>query len=153
MEMFQWNNFPLALTLIGMSYESKKNAHLWCHIGAFFISLNELVILIRLMSIFTFKNVWKFLIKIQLTKSYPIRTKEENCTPSCQLGLSRELLGWTRSYVHTTVCRKDSETEISTFYKHFNQSKPRLIYNHIQNVGISVKLSFRQIVERKYNHA
>ena len=28
MEMFQWNNFPLALTLIGMSYESKKKTHL-----------------------------------------------------------------------------------------------------------------------------
>ena len=32
----------MSLTLIGMSYESKKNAHLWRHLGAFFIRLNEL---------------------------------------------------------------------------------------------------------------
>ena len=31
------------LTLIGMSYEIKKNAHLYSHLGTFFIRLNELV--------------------------------------------------------------------------------------------------------------
>ena len=32
----------LGLTLISLSYESKKNAHLKCHLGASFIRLNEL---------------------------------------------------------------------------------------------------------------
>ena len=32
----------MGLTLIGMSYESKKNAHLQQHLGASFIRLNEL---------------------------------------------------------------------------------------------------------------
>ena len=31
------------LTLIGMSYESKKNAHVLRHLGTFFVRLNELV--------------------------------------------------------------------------------------------------------------
>ena len=31
---------PNTLTLIGMSYESKKNAHLKHHLGTFFIRLN-----------------------------------------------------------------------------------------------------------------
>ena len=44
------------LTLIGMIYASKKNAHLWRHLGVFFIRLNELVKLTRLMSIFTSKK-------------------------------------------------------------------------------------------------
>ena len=43
--------------------------------------------LIRLMSIFTSKKVWKFLIKIQLTKSVPKRTRGGKCPPSCQLWL------------------------------------------------------------------
>ena len=43
--------------------------------------------LTRLMSIFTSKKVWKFLIKIQLTKSDPKRTRGGKCPPSCQLGL------------------------------------------------------------------
>ena len=30
------------LTLIGMSYESKKNVNLWHHLEDFFIRLNEL---------------------------------------------------------------------------------------------------------------
>ena len=30
------------LTLLGMSYATKKNAHLWRHLGAFFIRLIEL---------------------------------------------------------------------------------------------------------------
>ena len=59
------------LTLIGMSYESKKNAHLLRHLGASFIRPNELgrVKLTLLMSMFTSKIFWKFLIKTQLTKS------------------------------------------------------------------------------------
>ena len=39
------------------------------------------------MSIFTSKKVWKFLIKIQLTKSDPKRIGDGKCPPSCQLGL------------------------------------------------------------------
>ena len=30
------------LTLIGMSYDNKKNVHLYSHLGAFFIRLKEL---------------------------------------------------------------------------------------------------------------
>ena len=41
-----------------------------------------------LMSDFTYKKVWKFLIKIQLTKSDPKRMRNGKCPPSCQLGLS-----------------------------------------------------------------
>jgi hypothetical protein len=40
------------------------------------------------MSIFTSKKVWKFLIKIQLTKSDPKRTRVGKCPPSCQLLLT-----------------------------------------------------------------
>ena len=40
-----------------------------------------------LLSIFTSKKVLKFLIKIQLTKSDPKRTRGGKCPPSCQLGL------------------------------------------------------------------
>ena len=40
---FQVLNWVInSLTLIGMSYESKKNAHILSHLGAFFIRLNEL---------------------------------------------------------------------------------------------------------------
>ena len=50
----------MVLNLIGMTYESKKNAHLSRHLGAFFIRLNELgcegVKLTRLVSIFTSKK-------------------------------------------------------------------------------------------------
>ena len=77
--------FCVALTLIGTSYASKKNAHL----GAFFVGLNELT-LTRLMSIFNSKKVWEFLVKIQLTKSDPKRTGGGKCSASCQLGLKRE---------------------------------------------------------------
>ena len=70
-----------------MSYESKKNAHLQCHLVACFISLNELFKLTRMMSIFTSKTVWKLLIKIQWTKSDPKKYKGGNCPPSCQLGI------------------------------------------------------------------
>ena len=59
--------------------------------------------------------------------SNPIKRREEKCPPSCQLALSSELLAWARSYFHSTVCRKDSATEILTFYKYFNQSRPRFI--------------------------
>ena len=34
--------YPLPLTLIGISYENKKDAHLQHHLGASFIRLNEL---------------------------------------------------------------------------------------------------------------
>ena len=44
--------------------------------------------LTRLMSIFTSKKVWKFLIKIQLPKIWSKRTRGGNCTASCQLGLT-----------------------------------------------------------------
>ena len=43
--------------------------------------------LARLMSIFTPKKVWKFLLEIQLTKSDPKKTKDGNWPSSCQLGL------------------------------------------------------------------
>ena len=39
------------------------------------------------MSIFTAKEVWKFLIKIQLTKSDPKRIRGGKCPASCRLGL------------------------------------------------------------------
>ena len=42
--------------------------------------------LTRLMSIFTSKKVWKFLVKIQLTKFDPKRTRRLKYPPSCQLG-------------------------------------------------------------------
>ena len=64
------------LTFIGMSYESKKNAHLWRHLGVFFIRLNELVKLTRLMSIFTSKKFGNFYQKNQLIKSNPKITRE-----------------------------------------------------------------------------
>ena len=35
------NNIMLALTLIGISYERNKNAHLYCHLGTFFTRQNE----------------------------------------------------------------------------------------------------------------
>ena len=48
--------------------------------------------LTRLMSIFTSKKVWKFLIKIQLTKSDPKKTGGGKCPPSCQLGYYKNKL-------------------------------------------------------------
>ena len=44
------------------------------------------------MSIFTSKKVWNFLIKIQLTKCDPKRTRRKKYYPSCQLGLSEDLV-------------------------------------------------------------
>ena len=41
------------------------------------------------MSIFTSKIFWKFLIKIQLLKSYPKRKRGGKCPGSCQLGLKQ----------------------------------------------------------------
>ena len=38
------------------------------------------------------KKVWKFLIKIQLTKYDPKSTGGGKCPPSCQLGLKRQAL-------------------------------------------------------------
>jgi hypothetical protein len=46
----------------------------------------------QLMQIFTFKKVWNFFIKIQLTKSDPKRTRREKYLPSCQLGLIEKLM-------------------------------------------------------------
>ena len=43
--------------------------------------------LTELMSIFTSKKVWKFLIQVQLTKSNPKITRRQKCIVSCQLGL------------------------------------------------------------------
>ena len=40
------------------------------------------------MSIFIYKKDWNFLIKIQLAKSDPKRTRSEKYLPSCQLGLT-----------------------------------------------------------------
>ena len=57
----------LMLTLIGISLENKKIAHLYLHLEASHIRLNEL----GSVSIFTSKKVWKFLIKIQSKKSDP----------------------------------------------------------------------------------
>ena len=71
-----------------MSYESKKNAHL--HPRGIFCKTQwawQGVKLTRLISIFTSKKVWKFLIEMQLTKSDPKRTRGGKCPASCQLGL------------------------------------------------------------------
>ena len=38
----KWHMSSFHLTLIGMSYESKRNAHLYRHPGVFFIRLNKL---------------------------------------------------------------------------------------------------------------
>ena len=43
--------------------------------------------LTQLMSIFTSKKVWKFLVKVQLTKSDQQRTLGRKCSVPCQLGL------------------------------------------------------------------
>ena len=55
----------MKLTKIGMSYESKKNG------SKFYKTQLALqgVKLSQLISIFTSKNIWNFLIKIQQTKS------------------------------------------------------------------------------------
>ena len=47
--------------------------------------------LTRLMSICTSKKVWKFFVKIQLTKSDPKRTGGGKCPASCQLGLRQAI--------------------------------------------------------------
>ena len=47
--------------------------------------------LTQIVSIFTSKKVWKFLITIQLTKSDPKRTGRKKYHPSCQLGGPREV--------------------------------------------------------------
>ena len=59
------------LTLIGMSSENKKNAHLQSPLEAGWQDVK----LTRLMSIFTSKKGWKFFIQIQLTKSNPKITR------------------------------------------------------------------------------
>ena len=64
------------LTLIGMSYENKKNSHLWC--------LLKSSAGCQINPIFTSKKVWKFF--IQLTKSDPKSTRRYKYHPSCQLG-------------------------------------------------------------------
>ena len=81
-----WSKYHL--TLIGMSSENKKKAHIWRQIGPFFVRLNET----RLMPISTSKKVWKYLIKIQLTK----RQGGGKCPASCQLGF--------KSPVHENGC-------------------------------------------------
>ena len=76
------------LTLIGMSYESMKNAHLLYHLGSFFYKTQwawQSVKITWLMSIFTSKFFWKCLIKNQLTHSDPKRKGGGKCPPSCQL--------------------------------------------------------------------
>ena len=51
------------LTLVGMSYENKKNPHLKRHLGTFLYDLMTLAGC----QFFTSKKAWKFLIKTQLT--------------------------------------------------------------------------------------
>ena len=75
----------------------------------------------------TFKLRYNQIYQIKTTNVQSNKRREEKCPPSCQLALSSELLAWARSYFHSTVCRKDSATEILTFYKYFNQSRPRFI--------------------------
>ena len=58
-------------SLIGMSSENKKNAHLKRHLGALFIRLNELGRVSNLPP----KKFENFLIKFQLTKSDPKRAR------------------------------------------------------------------------------
>ena len=71
-----------------MSYESKKNVHLQRHLGASFINQAWYgVKLSRLISIFTSKNVWKFLVKNQLTNSDPKMTGVESALPHANQGL------------------------------------------------------------------
>ena len=58
----------LLLNLIGMSYESKKNAHLYRHLWAGTMTLAGHQI--NLIDVnFHLQKFWKFLIKIQLTES------------------------------------------------------------------------------------
>ena len=66
--------------------------------------------IIWLMPIFISKKVWKFLIKIKLTKSNPKRTRGGKCPLSCQLGL--KLWKWVYDlfqlvFVLFTLCWKD----------------------------------------------
>ena len=65
----------VVLNQIGMSSESKKNAHLQRRQELFFIRVWQGVKFTSLMSIFSSKKVWKYLINIQLTKSDPKRTR------------------------------------------------------------------------------
>ena len=76
--MFDISHHICYLTLIVMSYKSKKNAQLQLRLWAFFKRHNELgngVKLTQLLSIFTSKKGRNLLIKIQLTNSYPKRTR------------------------------------------------------------------------------
>ena len=58
---------------------------------------------------FHLQKVWKFLIKIQLTKPDPKRTRGKKCPPSCQLGLIEILAriigheNWIRSHMNKWV--------------------------------------------------
>ena len=65
------------LTLIVMSSENKKNAHLQRHLGPLFIRLNKLdrVSNYPIDVNFHLHKVWTFFIKIQSTKSVPKRTR------------------------------------------------------------------------------
>ena len=78
------------LTLIGMSYESKENAHLSSHLGAFFIRLNKLGRVSNWCQFSPpnfFGIFWK---KIRCQKSDPKRTRDWKCTASCQLRLRKK---------------------------------------------------------------
>ena len=66
-----------------MSYESEKKCSSLVPPRIIFIRLNELV----RVSISTSKKVWKFWVKIQLTKSDCKCTGGGKCPASCQLGL------------------------------------------------------------------
>ena len=69
--------------------------------------------LTQLMSIFTSKKVWKFLIKIQLTKSDPKSTRRQKYPPSCQLGLSMY-------YIHSMFNTEKRTVEWGLLDKHAN---------------------------------
>ena len=105
----------LYLTLIGMSYEREKNCSSLAPPRGIFYKPQwawQGVKLNRLMSILTSKKVWKFLIKIQLTKCDPKRTmgwKVPSLMPirvsgHLLLGISlQDMALWFRHLIHDLI--------------------------------------------------
>ena len=105
----------------------------------------------QMISIFTSKKVWKFWKIYQLTKSD--LTNSSRWKMPFPVPDSKPLPRTSSLGKIVLSCWKDSATEISAFYKYFNQSKPMLIYvfrmSEFLSSCLSGKLSNESTIMRK----
>ena len=71
----------------------------------------------RLKSIYTSKNIWKFLIKFQLTKANLKRTRVGKCPASCQLGFNQPSTKLCRFFHLKRVSWKIQPPRLTNFIK------------------------------------